>query len=64
MMDKSVVLPQPDGPTSNNNSPSNTSRSTPRSAATVAAPAPNALVTPRQRTISFGVVQPAPGPAC
>ena len=52
MMDSKVVLPQPDGPTSNSNSPSKTSRSTPRSAATVASPAPNDFVTPRQRTIA------------
>ena len=44
-MDMSVVLPQPDGPTSAIISPKRTSRSTPRSARTMESPVPKVLNT-------------------
>src|SRR5690554_763890 len=49
MMLSSVVLPQPDGPASDVNSPSSTSRSTPRSACTGTPSWSYTRVTPRTR---------------
>ena len=40
MIESSVVLPQPDGPTSSSNSSGHTSRSAPRNARTAAVPRP------------------------
>ena len=48
MMRSAVDLPQPDGPSSDRNSPSRTSRSSPSSART---PLPNSFSTPRSDTI-------------
>lgn len=45
----SVVFPQPDGPSSINNSPVRISKSTPRNAWTAALPSPYVLVMPAQR---------------
>src|SRR5579875_267280 len=50
MIEISVVLPQPDGPTKSVIWPGCTSRSTPRSARTLVSPSPKSLVTPRQIT--------------
>src|SRR5262245_62017380 len=48
MMRSAVDLPQPDGPSSDRNSPSRTSRSSAFSART---PVPNSLPTPRSETM-------------
>src|SRR5262245_2401825 len=50
MIEISVVLPQPEGPTSSVVSPRRTSRSTPLRATVFVSPLPNSLVTPRQTT--------------
>src|SRR5262249_39929062 len=50
MTERSVVLPQPEGPTSISNSPARTSRSTPRKACTAPVPWPKVFLRPLQRT--------------
>src|SRR5262245_27547290 len=50
MIEISVVLPHPLGPTRKLNSPARVSKSTPRNASTRASPDPNCFRTPRQNT--------------
>ena len=50
MIEISVVLPQPDGPTSSVISPAGSSRSMPRRAIVRVSPESNSLVRPRQTT--------------
>src|SRR5262249_45976713 len=50
MMEMSVVFPHPEGPTSMASSPMPISRFRPRSACTLASPAPNHFVIPSQNT--------------
>src|SRR5262245_58687189 len=50
MIEMSVVLPQPLGPTRKLNSPTRVSKSTPRKASTRASPDPNCFRTPRHNT--------------
>jgi hypothetical protein len=50
MTEIKVVFPHPDGPTNMSSSPRRTSRSTPRSAITLASPVPYVFVRPRQWT--------------
>ncbi len=57
MTDRSVVLPHPDGPTSSDICPLETSQSTPRSACTRRSPDPKCLVTPRMRTATSSPVR-------
>src|SRR5262249_35172062 len=61
MMEMSVVLPQPLGPTRRLSSPNRVSKSTPRKAPTLASPDPNCLRTPRQDTpkSSVGIGSPS-----
>ena len=54
MTESSVVLPQPEGPTSRDICPASTSQSTPRSAATRFSPVPKYFSTPRMRTAARG----------
>src|SRR5262245_57606567 len=64
MIEMSVVLPQPLGPTRKLSSPNRVSKSTPRSASTRASPEPKCLRTSRQDTagpevVASGIASPA-----
>ena len=63
MIEISVVLPQPDGPTSSVIAPGMTSRSMPRKACTRVSPLPKVLVNPRQRMAGSGPYGPLGGAA-
>ena len=59
MIETSVVLPHPEGPTSITSLPGATSRSMPRSACTAFAPEPKVLVTARRRTANPPAASPS-----